>query len=365
VSVTTCANCGRPRLGANRFCIGCGRPFDTAPPAAGTSPAPSPPAAYAPIPARRPRAPLSAVQRKLLFEIALLAALALAVASLVTPWWSFAYSSGGGSESVNFVPGVMYSVTCAGSGCGGFASGTFSYSNFGAGTSALYAAALVVAAVATVFAGLVALIYGLEGVRSRTYRVPRARLFRFLCVLGALLAVGMTIAVAAAQSSSFVSGATFPGTTSGGPSPTNSFWGSSHLGATSASWGAGVGWYCAIAAALLLLGALLALLAQARSARDEGALRAPVRVAVSATVVAAPLGAEAGTESEPPSEAPSDRVPASTGGFRAPPSATPRVRPAPVSSGPSTAGATVACPACGFENSAKSRNCSYCQRPLH
>ncbi len=276
----------------------------------------------------------------------------LSLVAVATPWWSYADSSHNESETVNFLVGSTYSVTCSGSGCGAFAAGSFSYSIFGGSIGSMYGALEALAAFAAVAAALAA-IFGCWGVFRRTDRGLRPVLTVLLVLVASGLLFASTLWIASAQPGAFGSSVSFAGTTPGGLTPLNAFWGSSSSGGSSATWGAGVGWYCAFFAGLILLVDLFALLLLNRSRIPRAVVvRGELpRVAMNPNVYiptpgVAPLPAQHGYTAPPPAE-----------------TAVPNASPVAVPSTPPPA-ATVACPACGYQNSARSKTCSYCQRPL-
>ncbi|MGI0155099.1 MAG: hypothetical protein ACREDE_03035 [Thermoplasmata archaeon] len=279
----------------------------------------------------------------------LLAVFVLSIASLATPWWSYSASAGGNSESVNFLPGSNYNITCAGH-CGGFSAGSFPYTAIGGSLGGLYEGVLILVALSAVLTGLAALFGGLR-VLGRS-RAPNARRWAFLgSGIAAVVLLGAIVWTASAQPGAFPAGSALTGSGSGGASPATSFWGSNPAG--SASWGAGVGWYLALASVVLIIvviGMLLVL--------DRQRPREPER-RTSAT--AAPPGAVAYTA--PPYASPSTgptvtRPPLERNGASAP---TPEALPPPAEDESKT---MVPCPNCGTSNLVRSRTCSYCQRPL-
>ncbi len=284
----------------------------------------------------------------------------LSVVSLGTAWWAYSYSGGGTSDSVLFDPGATYSVSCSGSGCGGFVSGASSYSSWGGSIASIYGglevgliAAVAVAGVATLF-GLL-FIFG-RGPRMLGFVGP------LLGVVSGATLLGLGAWVVSSQPGAFGSGVTFLGTHSGGPSPASSFWGSAAGGGATATWGAGAGWYGALVGGVLLLAVscVLVLLVRARAPRPS-----PYTERAFATSARH----ETGT---PPVYAPTVRVaaaPTPPRAYTAPPRSAPvqasAKTPVPVlikkSGAPEP---TVDCPACGYANSSRARTCAYCQRPM-
>jgi hypothetical protein len=304
---------------------------------------------------------------RLVLTVVLLLGFILAAISLGTAWWAYASSNGSSSESVQFVPGSTYSVTCSGSGCGGFASGSFSYSTFGGSVGSLYGALEGLLILAVVLAGL-ATLFGLVALAGR-----RGRLFGLLAFFlglgsGAILLL-LGIWIDSSQPGSFGSNVTFPGTHAGGPSPSSSFWGTASAGGSVASWGAGAGWYCAVIAGVLLLAVAVALLLVAREAtpRAPRAPKPPPAPKEDRTFAPVPTGYRDFANRPvyaPPVHTIMSPPPSPTPASSSPVQATAK-SPAPVlGTKPAAPVATVECPSCGYSNSPKARICAYCQRPM-
>lgn len=288
----------------------------------------------------------------------------LAAVSLGTAWWAYTSSTGGASESVQFGPGSTYSVTCSGSGCGAFTAGSFSYSTFGGSVGSLYGSLQALLILAVVLAGI-ATLFGLMALAGRGGRIFGVLGFLLGIASGAVLIV-LGIWVQSAQPGSFGSGVTFPGTHSGGPSPSSSFWGTASSGGSVATWGAGAGWYCAVIGGVLVLAVAVALLFIGREATPRMP-RAPPAPKEDRTFAPVPTGYRDfanrpvyappvhSTMSPPPSATPPSNAPVQATAKSAAP-VLGRKAAAPVE--------TVECPACGYANSPKARICAYCQRPM-
>ncbi len=299
-----------------------------------------------------------------MLTIVLVAGFILAAISLGTAWWVYSASSGSTTISDQFGPGSTYTVTCSGSGCAGFASGSNPYSIWHGSVGTLYGAVEGVGILAVVLAGI-ATLFGLLVLTGRAGR--RFGLLGFLLGAvsgGILLALG--IGVESGQPGAFGPDPTFPYLRGGGASPTSSFWGSVSGGGSAATWGAGAGWYCAMIGGALVLAVAVGLLLVGREARaraprparppKEDRTFAPVptgyRDFANRPVYAPPVHA---TMTPPPSASPP---------VDAPVQATAK-SPAPVLGKKAAApAATVECPACGYANSPKARICAYCQRPM-
>lgn len=197
----------------------------------------------------------------------------LLAVSLATPWWTYSVGFGnGGSNSFAFYPGADYSVACSGSGCGGLPSGSEAYGSHGlAAVGNLYGTVLGVTAAAIVCVILSIALAVVALVRRRRDRRPFV-LAGVLAVAGFLLVVGAVAGVVASQPSALGQGA--GGIPTAAPSPAASFWGSCQSGGSgsggacagsgsgpseSASWGAGLGWYLALAGAVTWLVGLVGL----------------------------------------------------------------------------------------------------------
>ena len=312
----------------------------------------------------------------MLLAVLLIIAFVLGVVSLGTAWWSYASSGGGGSISLGFVPGGDYVVTCTN--CGGFASGSFSYGNFGGSLGGLYEALLGLMGLAVALTALAAIIAVLSAMGRRTGWWQRSGSFIlvFVAVFATLIA---TVAVVTAQPGAFGPNSTFQGLGPGNASPTTSFWGTDAAG--TASWGAGIGWYLALASGVLLvvITVLLVVLGHARLRVPERETRSAAPVAptlhgYTPPPTAAPYARPVATRppilsptrvtprpSAPTASVPAARREGADAYPEAPAGGAPLPVPRPVPAAPQ---ATLECPNCGTTNLAKSRTCSYCQRPL-
>jgi len=313
----------------------------------------------------------------MLLAVLLIASFVLGVVSLGTAWWSYSSTGGGGSLTLGFVPGGDYVVTC--SSCGAFSAGSFSYSAFGGTLGGLYEAILGLVALAVALTGLAAFIavMGLLGRRTGWWQRSGSFVLVFVAVLTTLVAA---VAVVAAQPGAFGPGSTFQGLGPGNASPTTSFWGADAAG--TATWGAGAGWYLALASGFVLVAVIVLLFVvptpqprvPEREVRTAVAPPTPSLHGYTAPPTAAPYARPA--VSRPPILSPTRVTPR--------PAPAPRAAPAPRSEGadafpdtpmsaaklpvpapvPAEAPEMVDCPNCGTPNLAKSRTCSYCQRTL-
>jgi hypothetical protein len=204
--------------------------------------------------------------------LVLIAAIVLAV-SMAVSWWGASSTGGGPSLEVGFLPGSSYTFS---SSMGTGTSGSQLYSNAGlVHVGHLYQAVLGVLVVAAL-AGFAAMVLGYLGAlgtfRSRRYM----QITLVLTIISAGGAILLPALVAASQPSAFTADGTgFSGAAGAGcgtgTTPCNSFWGSVSGGGTTVSWGADVGWYLSVAAAVLLVIALVQFLQTRKSpyTRDE------------------------------------------------------------------------------------------------
>jgi hypothetical protein len=155
-----------------------------------------------------------------------------------------------------------------------------------------------------------------------------------LTLVSFLLAVMLPVLVALAQPPALSADSSSLGSScAGGSNACSSFWGSSTVNGTTISWGADVGWYLALAAAVLLLVGLIQLLSSRRQpfTRDE--------IWVASGNPTAPQGYPA--QQMPPSYSPVSSTPAQLSDY--PPSSTRIVASTPVAAAPTEPN----CPRCG------------------
>ncbi len=223
---------------------------------------PPPPPPIQPYVLKPPRPKMSARATRLTASTLLLIASIVLAVSMAVSWWGASTTGAGASLEVGFLPGSSYFFS---SSAGGGTSGTQLYTNAGlVHVGHLYEAVLGVLVLATL-AGFAAVVLGYLGAvgsfRSRVF----LRVTLILTVISAGSAILLPALVAGAQPSSFTAdGTTFGGMAGAGcgtgTTPCNSFWGSVTAGGTTVSWGADVGWYLSVAAAVLLVLALVELL---------------------------------------------------------------------------------------------------------
>ena len=201
-------------------------------------------------------------------SIFLLLAVALLVGSLLPSWWTFSIQEPNGEASLtyNFLLGGQYTATCtSGTECASSATGTLAYSSHGLGAiGSLYGGlgAVVIAALALAAVACAAALAGTLGYWRGRRPLLLGTVFGILALLLILSAV---ISIVALQPSAFSQSAGGLASTAA-PSPATSFWGacsgggagngacstSPGSGSITASWGAGVGWYLGLLAAVLL-----------------------------------------------------------------------------------------------------------------
>jgi len=203
----------------------------------------------------------------------LIAAVLLSV-SLGLSWWGASVTEGGGTATLSFLPGSSY--TGSGDLGNGSYSGSATYASAGliqVGNlyEAIFGVTLLIAITSFVGMGLGYIgAFGTFRSRAPLYVALVLTIVSFLgaVLLPAVLAIGQPWAFTADSSSGVFGGSGGCGT---GANPCNSFWGSISSGGVSVIWGAGVGWYLALVAAVLLLIALIQLMAARRYpyTRDE------------------------------------------------------------------------------------------------
>jgi hypothetical protein len=280
--VTNCRSCGQPNEDGSLYCMACGRPMADAQAPRVVS------ETYVPSQPTSPRRPGIRPNLHLLLPTLLVVAFVLGVVSLGTAWWSYDGSASGKTESLNFVPGSSYYVTCSGTGCGGFSAGTFPYTVLGGSVGGMYITVLSLMIVAVVLTGLVALFAVLGALGRGSIRMQSTTVL-ILKGTAILILFATLIWTATGQSSTFPPGQLFAGTGSTGASPDTSFWGSASTPGASAAWGAGPGWYLALTTVVLLCGVLV-LLPWVGRRREAGARAhvAPARIAPMTSSVSSP-----------------------------------------------------------------------------
>lgn len=224
---------------------------------------PSPPPPMKPFLLHPPRRKFTTKQRRLLASTLVLVASIVLAVSMAVSWWGASSIGHGASEVIGFLPGSSYSFST--SGAAGATAGSQAYAAEGLiHIGQLYEAVLGLVLLASL-AGFAGMFLGYLGAfgsfRSRIWM----RITLILTFVSFLGAVGLPILVAADQPSAFTADGAAIGAPGGsgcgtGTNPCNSFWGSASAGGINTSWGADIGWYLAVAAAVLLLLALIQLL---------------------------------------------------------------------------------------------------------
>ncbi len=216
----------------------------------------SPPSPIQPFTLTKRRAKLTLKGARLTASTLLLFAAILLAASMALSWWGASASGGGHATVLGFLPGADYRAQTG---------SNLSYPSYvSAGlvhVGQLYEAVLAVGVVATV-AGFVAMLLSylgaLNAFKTRRFQ-PITFLFGFIAFVGA---AALPAAVAGGQPGAFNADSTsgFGGAGCGAsPNPCTSFWNSISTGGVTVSWGADVGWYLSVIAAVLLLVGLLIL----------------------------------------------------------------------------------------------------------
>jgi zinc-ribbon domain len=349
----SCPWCGTSNEDGSKFCMACGRPVAPAP-------APSAPVPKSESPAKVRRSWRFQPNVAMILPAVFILSFVFGLLSLGTAWWSYSDKTAGGNFSVNFLPGSNYYLTCSGSGCGGFSAGAFPYTVVGGGVGGMYGDVLGLVVVCVILLGLLALfsVLGIMGHGLGRWQSAITTLFGAVTIL---VLFATLIWTAAGQPGTFPAGFYFMGSAGSSNTPDTSFWGSTTSGA--ASWGAGAGWYLALATVVLLCAALILL---PWAGRRRRARTAPVAYSAppSPPFVSRPYTPPPQSRpAPPPPSGDSPRVITSprTVVTRPPASAPVSV---PIVAPPEVVGEPVTCSTCGTSNPAKSRICSYCQRPL-
>jgi hypothetical protein len=219
-------------------------------------PPPPPPATYpsSPSPLK-----LSTKGTRLSASTLMLIAAILLAVSMGVSWWGASVTGAGPSVTLGLMPGSSYTGTS------GSTTTTTTYaSSTLIHVGQLYEAILGVGLLA-VFAGFAAMLMSYIGAfgvfKSRGFLRITLLLTIITFVSAALLPGLAALGQPAAFNADGQSG--FAGTGGGcgpTPNPCTSFWGTYSATGVKASWGADVGWYLSLAAAVLLLIALLQLL---------------------------------------------------------------------------------------------------------
>jgi len=187
--------------------------------------------------------------RRVVASTLILIAAVLLTITAVVPWWSLSWSNPTESATIGFVPGSTYTVTGM-----NLSQGFSDLTSYPAQTGALYQGVLLGAVVAGL-AAFLAMLLGFLG----SFGVLGSRRFFGLTVIAAVVAVvgaaGLPAIVALYQPATVNANSNYGSGQSGcpsGASPCTSFWGASSGSGLSMVWGADLGWYLAVAAAVLL-----------------------------------------------------------------------------------------------------------------
>ncbi len=183
-------------------------------------------------------------------SLVLIAAILLTVAMVVS-WWGVSISGGGATVSVNFLPGSSYSGSGTYNGITYSASATYTSANL-TNVGFLYEAVLALGLFVAIaaFVGM-ALGYASAFGNFRSWRPAGIAetltevSFVFTLILPILIAIMQPWAYGVDTSNAKAS-------CGAGSNLCNSFWGSVSSDGVTGTWGAGVGWYLAVVAAVLL-----------------------------------------------------------------------------------------------------------------
>jgi uncharacterized membrane protein len=221
------------------------------------SQAPMTPSSAPMLVTRPPRPKLSVKGTRLTASTLILIATLLLGASMGVSWWGASVSGGGHALVLGFDPGSSYTVQSQ-------SNTTTQYTYISAGlvhVGQVYEAVLGIGVVAAL-AGLVSTILSYLGAFS-TFKTRKIQPFALVITLVSLVAaIALPVLVTVGQPGAFNADNTSGfGSANCGPTPNpcTAFWGSMSAGGFTESWGADVGWYMGIAAAVLLLFAFIQL----------------------------------------------------------------------------------------------------------
>jgi hypothetical protein len=196
----------------------------------------------------------------------LIAALLSAVASF-SPWWYLTTTGSGTSSTVDYYPGTSLWVVTNGGG------GVTTYAASGVpSVGDLYAVVLAGTIALVVLVGAVT-VYGFGVTRGKWGSAAGRRAARSGLLGSLFLSLFLATAVPAAQPGLYRADNPAGACTSPSVPPAcGSFWGTSHAGGITSTWGAGFGWWLDLSAAvLLLLGLTLGVAWALRSSRSAPA----------------------------------------------------------------------------------------------
>ena len=280
-------------------------------PSSQTGASPTPPLSAPMLVTRPPRPKLSVKGTRFTASTLLLIATLLLATSMGVSWWGASVSGGGHATVLGFDPGSAFTVQS-----GSNSSAQQSYISVGlVHVGQLYEAVLGIGLLATV-AGLVSVVLSYLGAFA-VFKSRRILPFTLVitlislasaAILPGLVALGQPGAFNADNTSGFGRSACGPS-----PSPCTGFWGSVSAGGSTVSWGADVGWYLAIVAAVLLLVGLLLLWTVRKMPYTRYEARATS--AYMATVPAGPNADSASSSPGSPAPVAPAGMPASTSAY--------------------------------------------------
>jgi hypothetical protein len=241
----------------------------------GTPPPPPPPAPVTPYvlkpprPKRSPRTVRSIAATFLLFGAVLVAV------SMGVSWWGYSEQGKGISGTESFYPGNSYYEL------GTFPSGAVNswqtYTTSGLlHVGQLYEAVLAVGILAALL-GFVATVLGYLGAINSFHSRRSQTLTLLLVIVAFASTVALPITVAVGQPSAYNTDASsYLGGCGPSPNPCTGLWGSQTAAGVTQSFGADIGWYLALAAAVFFVLALVQLLGSRRApyTREEVAAAA-------------------------------------------------------------------------------------------
>ncbi|MDE1819903.1 MAG: hypothetical protein KGI98_03495 [Euryarchaeota archaeon] len=240
--------------------------YGAQPPAYGQAPAwggAPQPYAMPQAPMRPPRPHGYKHQKRLIASILLLVGAVLLIVSIATPFWSDTESGSGVTYTIQFFAGNEWKEICSGSSC---PTGTLTctYSSSGGGCPALTNTGNLYGGVSglltgAIVLGFIAAILGLMGALALSFGRIQMLLTWLLILVALALAIAAPMWALGGQPGALTSD--YSSGSCAGTSPCNSFFGNACPSGTpsgvSCNWGAGAGWYMAIAGfALLLVGFL-------------------------------------------------------------------------------------------------------------
>lgn len=181
-------------------------------------------------------------------------AVALALTAAFSPWWYVTSATPGTSTSAYYYPGTETRVVSSGGG------GTLTYSEAHVPSLGVLYAAVLAGAFLLAVAAAAGAVYALRGGHGAPVALRRRGLSPVRVSLLVAIVCGLILAVAVPALQPTLFASDNPSGACSGASPPGecqAFWGSSHSGLTSTTWGAGSGWWLGVVGTALLMVALL------------------------------------------------------------------------------------------------------------